>query len=148
MDPRRAATAFPLALAALAACGDPLFYAKLDEPSLAVTMPSPVELVTVSVAIDIEGDPLGAFGTLTVLPYTRAELLWQQMRCEADAIARDASLPDRSAVCNLPAPRDPLAPIFQRPERPPETRVVRSLHERAARLADLSRRLLDLVEND
>jgi hypothetical protein len=120
----------------------------LDDPSLAVTMPSPVEPVTVSVVIDIEGDPVGAFGTLTVLPYTRAELLWQQMRCEADAIARDASLHDRSAACNLPAPRDPLAPIFQRPERPPETRVVRAIHERAQHLADLSRRLLDLVEKD
>lgn len=128
----------------------------LDERSLTLTMPSPREAVTVSVVVEVEGDPAGAFGTITVVPYTREELLWFQARCEADAIAHDAHPPENAPACGprqgpvLPAPfydpLDPLSPFFQRPEALPETRVVRTIHERAERLAEIARRLLDLVE--
>jgi len=125
----------------------------LDGPSLTLTMPSPRAPVTISVFIDVEGDPAGAFGTFTVVPFTRAEARWLEVRCEVAVITHNVGPTVHATRCGAPQspvlpaskydPLDPTAPFFQRPAAPPEAREVRVIRDRADRLAELARQLLD-----
>jgi hypothetical protein len=124
----------------------------LDGPSLSLAMPSPPVLVTISVVVSAAGEPV-AFGTLTVQPFTRAELTWFEMTAELDALTRRGRAPEEAtmlpgegapcAPASLHPLLDPAEPFVQRPPSPPEARDVSAIQAGAERLADLARRLLE-----
>ncbi|MFT3772937.1 MAG: hypothetical protein QM820_46725 [Minicystis sp.] len=70
----------------------------LDEPTLALAMPSPPVPVTITVTIEIRGEPRAAFGTLTVEPYTTAELGWFEALCELSRLHQQARSPEQALI--------------------------------------------------
>lgn len=129
----------------------------LDGPTLSLTLPPGRAPITVSVVVGHSGavDPPFAAGSITVQPFTRAELAWFEMSCELDELMLRGRPPEKArmrpgegAAC-LPAhlqdSLDPEQPFFQRPESPPEARFVAAMIPAAERLAALARRLLHLL---
>ena len=124
----------------------------LDGPTLSLTMPSPPVPVTVSVIIEAGDQRPAAFGTLTVQPFSRAELAWFEITCEVERLGRTGRPPEKAPMrpgegdaClpgSLYDPLDPEVPFFSRPEAPPLPRDLEALREGAERIAALARGLL------
>lgn len=144
--------------------GETLFYrwsvsagdtGPLDQPTLSLTLPASREPVTISVVIGFATDYSFATGSLTVQPFTRAEVAWFEMLCEIEQLTRRGRPPEKvplppgqGADC-LPASLhdllDPEEPFLQRPEPPPEARFVAAMIPSAERLVALAHRLLHLL---